>query len=95
VAQKGDDLPRRGRSEEQIIAALRQVEIGVVVKEVGRQVGISESAFDTRKRKYAGIRVSELRELRHLREENAKLKWLVADLGPDKRILQDEQGKKV
>jgi putative transposase len=95
VAQKGDDLPRRGRSEEQIIAALRQVEIGVVVKEIARQVGISENAFDTQKRKYAGIRVSELQELRQLREENARLKWLVADLGLDKRILQDEQGKKV
>ena len=88
-------MPRRGRSEEQIIAALRQAESGVAVKEVCRQAGISENTFYTWKRKYAGIGVSELRELRQLREENARLKRLVADLSLDKHILQDVLAKKV
>jgi putative transposase len=88
-------MPRRGRSEEQIIAALRQAESAVAVKEVGRQVGISENTFYTRKRKYVGIGVSEPRELRQLQEENARLKRLVADLSLDKHILQDELAKKV
>ena len=88
-------MPRRGRTEEQIIVALRQAESGVVVKEVCRQAGISENTFYTWKRKYAGIGVSELRELRQLREENARLKRLVADLSLDKHILQDVLAKKV
>jgi len=88
-------MPRRGRSEEQIIAALRQAESGVAVKEVCRQVGISENTFYTWKRKYGGIGVSELRELRQVREENARLKRLVADLSLDKHILQDVLAKKV
>ena len=88
-------MPRPGRTEEQIIAALRQAESGVAVKEVCRQVGISEATFYTWKRKYAGIGVSELRELRQLREENARLKRLVADLSLDKHILQDVLAKKV
>jgi putative transposase len=88
-------MPRRGRTEEQIIAALRQAESGVAVKEVCRQAGISENTFYTWKRKYAGIGVSELRELRQLREENARLKRLVADLSLDKHILQDVLTKKV
>jgi len=77
-------MPRRGRTEEQIIATLRQAESGVAVKEVCRQAGISENTFYTRKRKYAGIGVSELRKLRQLREENARLKRLAADLNLDK-----------
>jgi putative transposase len=88
-------MPRRGRTEEQIIAALRQAESGVAVKEVCRQAGISENTFYTWKRRYAGIGVSELRELRQLREENARLKRLVADLSLDKHILQDVLAKKV
>ena len=88
-------MPRRGRSEEQIIAAVRQAESGVAVKEVCRQAGISENTFDTWKRKYTGIGVSELRELRQVREENARLKRLVADLNLDKHILQDVLARKV
>jgi len=67
----------------------------VAVKEVCRQAGISENTFYTWKRRYAGIGVSELRELRQLREENARLKRLVADLSLDKHILQDVLAKKV
>lgn len=92
---EGDDMARQGRTEEQIIAVLRLAESGVAVKEVCRQAGISENTFYTWKRKYVGIGVSELRELRQLREENARLKRLVADLSLDKHILQDVLAKKV
>ena len=57
--------------------------------DVGRQVGISEQTFYVWKRKYAGLGLSELRELRQLREENAKLKRLVADLSLDRQMLQE------
>ena len=53
-----------------------------------RRVGISEQTFYAWKRKYAGLGLSELREVRQLREENAKLKRLVADLSLDRQMLQ-------
>ncbi len=54
-----------------------------------RRVGISEQTFYAWKRKYAGLGLSELRGLRQLREENAKLKRLVADLSLDRQMLQE------
>lgn len=88
-------MAKRGRSAEQIVAVLRQVEGGMPIKEICRQAGISENTFYTWKRKYAGIGISELRELRQLREENTRLKRLVADLSLDKHILQDVLAIKV
>lgn len=65
------------------------------VVEVCRQVGITEQTFYTWKRKYAGLGPSELRELRQLREENTKLKRLVADLSLDRHMLQEIVRKKL
>ncbi len=86
---------RRGHTEEQILAALRQVEGGTTAVEVCRQVGITEQTVYTWKRKYAGLGLSELRELRQLREENTKLKRLVADLSLDRHMLQEIVRKKL
>ena len=52
-------------------------------------MGISEATFYNWKKKYGGLGVSELRRLRQLEEENAKLKQIVADLSLDKQMLQD------
>lgn len=82
-------------SEEQIVYALKQAESGVKVSELIRTMGISEQTYYRWKKQYAGLGVSELRELRQLREENAKLKSLVADLSLDKHILQDIVKKKL
>jgi transposase-like protein len=60
-----------------------------------RRVGISEQTFYAWKRKYAGLGLSELRGLRQLREENAKLKRLVADLSLDRQMLQEIVRKKI
>ena len=87
-------MPRKGHSEEQIVYALRQVEGGKKVSEVCREMGVSAQAFYSWKRRYAGLGLSELRELRQLREENRKLKTLVADLTLDKHILQEVLSKK-
>lgn len=82
-------------SEEQIIYALKQTEGGASVKEICRQLGVSEATFYAWKKKYGGLGVSELRELRQLRDENNRLKRLVADLTLDKHILQEVLSKKV
>ena len=67
-------MPRKGHSEEQIVYAIRQVEAGKKVTDVCREMGVSAQAFYSWKRRYAGIGVSELRELRQLRDENRQLK---------------------
>jgi len=81
-------------TEPQIIFALKQSETGVTVAEVCRKMGISEATFYNWKKKYGGLGVSELRHLRQLEEENAKLKSIVADLSLDKQMLQDVLKKK-
>ena len=86
---------RRGHTDEQILAALRHAEGGTAVVEVCRQMGIAEQTFYTWKRKDAGLGLSELRELRPLREEHTKLKRLVADLSLDRHILQEIVRKKL
>ena len=86
---------RRRHTDEQILTALRQAEGGTTVVEVCRQMGIAEQPFYTWKRKYAGLGLSEVRELRQLREENTKLKRLVADLSLDRHMLQEIVRKKL
>ncbi len=81
-------------TEEQITVALRQAEAGTPVAEICRRLEITETTFYRWKRKFGGLGVSELRELKQLREENRKLKGLVADLTLDKRILQESLRKK-
>lgn len=61
-------------TEEQIAFALRQAESGTTVGEVCRKMGISEATFYNWKKKYGGLGVSELRRLKQLEEENARLK---------------------
>lgn len=80
-------MKRSRLSDEQITYAMRQAESGTAVADVCRQLGISDATFYVWKKKYGGLGASEVRELRQLREENAKLKRLVADLTLDKHIL--------
>jgi len=88
-------MPSKGHSEEQIIYALRQIEGGKKVVEVCRALGVSPQAVYRWKRRYGGLGLNEVRELRQLREENRKLKGIVADLTLDKHILQEVLSKKV
>jgi putative transposase len=76
-------------TEEQIAFALKQQEVGTPVEEICRKLGISDATFYKWKKKYSGLGPSELRRLKQLEEENAKLKRLVADLSLDKAMLQD------
>lgn len=82
-------------TEAQIAFALKQAELGTKVEEVCRKLGISDATFYNWKKKYGGVGPSELRRMRQLEEENAKLKRLVADLSLDKAMLQDVLSKKL
>ena len=88
-------MPRKAHPGEQIVAVLRQVEAGARVDDVCRKIGISQATYYLWKRKYTGVGVSELRELRQLRDEVGRLKRLVADLSLDRQILQDIVSKKL
>jgi putative transposase len=88
-------MGKRGHSEEEILRVLREAESGDTVVEVCRKHGISQQTFYLWKKKYAGLGLNELRELRQLREENAKLKRLVADLSLDRHVLQEIVRKKL
>ena len=88
-------MPKKGHTEEQIIAALKQQEGGEKTAEICRKLGISQATFYLWKKRYAGLGVQELRELRQLREENGRLKRIVADLTLDRQMLQEIVSKKL
>jgi len=88
-------MPKKGHTEEQIIAALKQSEGGEKTADICRKLCISQATFYLWKKQYAGLGVQELRELRQLREENGRLKRLVADLALDRQILQEIVSKKL
>lgn len=81
-------------TNEQIVQALRQAESGTPVADICRKLQVTETTFYRWKKKFSGLDVSDLRELRQLREENRKLKSLVAELSLDKTILREALRKK-
>ena len=87
-------MKRKRFSVEQITSVLQQVAGGGPVGDVCRQVGVSEQTFYRWKKAYGGMLPSEARELKQVRDENVKLKRLVADLSLDKVMLQDVVQKK-
>jgi putative transposase len=84
-------MPKTG---EQIAYVLRQVEGGTSPADVCRQLGVSEATFYIWKKKYAHLGVSELRTLRSLEDENARLKRLVADRTLDKHMVAEALRKR-
>jgi putative transposase len=88
-------MKRSRFTEEQISYALRQAESGTPVVDVCRQLGVSEASFYVWKKNYGKLGLTELKELRQLRDENARLKRVVADLTLDKHILGEVVRKKL
>lgn len=87
-------MNRKHYSVEQIVAVLKQAELGMPVGDIVRHLGISEQTFYRWKKQYAGLQSDQVKELRQLQDENARLKKLVAELSLDKAILQDVATKK-
>ncbi|MBS1134918.1 MAG: transposase [Burkholderiaceae bacterium] len=81
-------------SVEQIVAVLKQAELGMPVADLIRHFGISEQTFYRWKKQYAGLQSDQVREFKQLQEENGRLKKMVAELSLDKAILQDVVQKK-
>jgi len=88
-------VKRKRFSVEQIVAVVKQAEMGISVPELIRQVGISEQTFYRWKKRYTGLEVDQVRQLKQRQEENVRLKRVVADLTLDKVMLQDVLSKKL
>ena len=85
---------KRRFTEEQIIAVLREAESGTPVKDLCRRVGVSTVTFYKWKSKYAGMEISEVRRMRLLEDENARLKKIVAQQALDLDALKVVLAKK-
>jgi putative transposase len=81
-------MSRSNHSEAQMIGALKQLEAGRKAEDVAREVGVSKHTIYAWKAKYGGMEVNEAQEAKQLRDENTKLRKLVADLSLDKEALQ-------
>ena len=77
----------------QVVAVLKQVETGMPVADVMRQLGISEQTVYRWKKLYSGLQPDQARELKQLQEEHTRWKRLVAEWSLDKAILQDVASK--
>jgi putative transposase len=89
TGEKEEACRGRDTSEEQVVYALRQIEGGKKVSEACREMRVSPQAVYRWKGRYGGLGLNEVRELLQLREENRKLKGIVADLTLEKHILQE------
>ena len=81
-------------TEEQIICFLRQVEAGMVLKELCRKRGFSDASFYKWRAKYGGMNVSEAKRLKELESENGNLKTLLAEAHLDVHALKRVFGTK-
>lgn len=82
-------------SESQIVAILKEGEAGVPVADLVRKHGISAATYYNWKSKYAGVAVSELKRLRELEAENAKLKRMYAELALENVAIKDVLNRKL
>ncbi len=81
-------MKRTRYTEDQIVGVLKEGEAGIAVVELCRKYGISDATYYNWKSKYGGMSVSELKRLRHLEDENRRLKQIVGDLTLDNQALK-------
>jgi len=81
-------MSKSRHTEAEMIGALKQLEAGRKAEDVAREVGVSKHTIYAWKAKYGGMDVSQAQEAKQLRDENTRLRELVADLSLDKDALQ-------
>ena len=82
-------------TETQIVEVLKQADAGIAVKDVCRQAGISLPTYYQWKSKYGGMEASDLKRVKELEAENAKLKRMYAELALDAAAMKDLIAKKL
>jgi transposase-like protein len=87
------DMARKGKSTEEIIAALREAEVrigqGETVGKICRSLGVSEQTYYKWRREYGGLKIDQAKRLKELERENERLKKAVSELTLDKLILKE------
>ena len=87
-------MKKSSRSEQQILAILKEAEAGVAVVDLCRQYAMSQGTFYKWKAKYTGMDASAMRRLKELEDENRKLKQMYANLSLEHQVLKDIVEKK-
>lgn len=82
-------------TESQIVAAIKKQEGGIAVKEITRELGISDATFYNWKAKYGGMEVSDVTRMRELEKENAELKKMFAEMSLENRAMKSFIEKKL
>lgn len=81
-------------TDEQMMGILKEGEAGIPVKEICRKYGISDATFYTWRKKFGGMESQDIRRLKHLEEENRKLKRMLADSMLDNDALKAALNRK-
>jgi putative transposase len=81
-------MPKQKLSDEQILTEVKQMEGGRTAAELAREVGVSQHTIYAWKAKFGGMESNDALKLRHLEDENGRLKKLVADLSLDREMLK-------
>ena len=86
-------MPRKRHTPEEIVAKLRQVDVlvsqGRSVADAIRAIGVTEVTYYRWRQEYGGLRADQVKRLKELETENARLRRAVADLTPDELILNE------
>ena len=82
-------------TESQIVSILKEAEAGVGVAELARKHGISRATYFNWRSKYAGVSVNELKRMKELEAENARLKRMYADLALENAAIKDVLSRKL
>src|SRR6056297_1062060 len=94
LPQREENLMKKGRfTDEQVVAALRDAE-ATTVATAARKHGVSEQSIHRWRKTYDGMQVSDVRELRRLRDENARLKKILAERDLEVEVMKEIQAKK-
>jgi putative transposase len=82
-------------SEQQIVSAIKKQEAGVSVKDIAREMGISEATFYNWKARYGGMEVSDVVKMKELERENTELKKMYAEMSIENRAMKNLISKKL
>ena len=86
-------MPQKRHTPEQIISKLREAEVtlagGQTVAQACRGIGVSEQTFYRWRTEYGGLKIDQVKRLKHLETENSRLKRAIAELTLDKQILRE------
>ena len=81
-------------TESQIVAAIKKQQAGIAVKDICREIGISDATFYNWKAKYGGMEASDVKRMKELEAENAQLKSMYAESSMENRALKSLIEKK-